>query len=182
MVVNNTTHLSGDTIHDVLIKSSKKNIFSRSIYIFVVGLCGILILIIGLFMKNTSFELMGGLFTAFSLMYLLFNLYNYKKSKKKIMSENKELIEHGIDYTFVFKEQSIKIEAIEPNKRVKKEYKYDDIKKIFEFEEYFEMIFFDTLIAYVSKEGFENDKMIEFFKKNISINKKKIVSKIKVNK
>ena len=179
MVVNNKTHLSGEKIRDVLIKSAKKNNFSRSIYILVVGLCGIGILSIGLATSQNTFTLMGAVFTGFAIVYFLFVFLNYKKQIKKIDIENEKLFESGIDYNFIFKEQSIKVDAIETDKRNKKEYSYKEIRKIFEYDDYFEIIFIDTLIAYVSKSGFENPRMIDFFKKNIEINKKKIKNKCK---
>ncbi|MCR5350104.1 MAG: hypothetical protein K6E20_03830 [Acholeplasmatales bacterium] len=179
MVVNNKTHLSGDKIQEVLVNAAKKNAFSRIIYILVIAVCGLAILVTGLVISNNSFTLMGGVFSAFSIVYLLFCFFSYNKNKKKILQENENLFNQGIDYSYIFKEQSIKILAIEPDKRVKKDYSYKDIKKVYEYDEFFELSFTDTLVAYVAKDGFDDDKMIEFFKKNLSINKKKLINKCK---
>ena len=177
MVVNNKTHLSGEKIHEVLNSAAKKNAFSRIMYILVIGVCGLAILVTGLIVKNRTFILMGGVFTAFSFVYLLFCVLSYSRNKKKIILENSSLLDEGIDYDYTFKEKSIKIIAIEPEKRVKKDYDYKDLKKVYEYDEYFELIFRDTLIAYVSKDGFDEPKMVEFFKRNLNINKIKIVIK-----
>ena len=55
----------------------------------------------------------------------------------------------------------------------------DEIKKILEYEDGYELKLSTDQILFVKKDGFSSPRMIEYFVKNLTLNKKKIKSKIK---
>ena len=48
-----------------------------------------------------------------------------------------------------------------------------------EYDDLYELVFDGYEVLYVLKNGFENERMIEFFIKNLTINKKKIKNRMK---
>ena len=51
--------------------------------------------------------------------------------------------------------------------------------KVYEYDDLYELVFDGYEVLYVLKNGFENERMIEFFIKNLTINKKKIKNRMK---
>lgn len=174
MVVENRTELNGDYVYGILLKSSRKAIAKKFIPAAIIFIAGLVILIIALVSKANFYIAMGAIFSALGLVYFGYNLINMKRVKKYIEKNNEEEIEKGIIYNYKFKEHSFSLIAITGTKKGRKEYKYDQLKKVIERIDYYELSFKDNELVYVLKSGFLNKKMEEFFIKNLSINKIKI--------
>lgn len=179
MIVENTTILSGDEAHKMMVKSSKPVELYRIILLILIAGCGLFMAINGAITKDASYTTMGSIFVAVAIVYTISIAVSKKRLPKKIYENNKEVCDLGIKYNYKFKEQSIMLKCETPTKSFKIEYKYSEIKKILEYEDGYLLKLSTDQILYVKKEGFESPRMIEFFIKNIKINKKKIIDKRK---
>ena len=181
MVAENKTTLNPDKAFNILLDSTRKNINKRYIHGAVIALAGIMIIIIALFNEKSQalYISFGGVFVGIAVIYSIYNFTTYVKAKNNVLKNNKDICENGITYNYKFKEQSIQILCIEGTKRAKLEYKYDNLKKVIEFDEYYELKFKGYEVLYVFKDGFNTNKDEEFFKINLGKNKKKIISKLK---
>ena len=90
---------------------------------------------------------------------------------------NKDIIEYGVTYNYKFREQSIELNVNVNGKKSKGSYQYSEFKKIEEYDDRYILRLKDGDLVYVLKSGFENERMIQFFVKNVSLNKLKIVAK-----
>lgn len=180
MIVYNKTELTKDEAFESLVKETRSSYMYRFILGIIVTLCGIGLLFFGYLNKQNDYIVVGYLFLVFGLLYFLMSIYAILKAPKKVYLKNKEICDNGITYNYTFKEQSFEVLVISNDKKNKLPYKYYDIKKIKEYEDKYQFNLKSRLILYVKKSGFENQKMEEFFKKNVAINKIKIKNKIKV--
>lgn len=179
MIVENTTILSGKEAQNMMIRSSKTiDLYKIILIILIIG-CGIYLLISGIIAQDTGYTSLGGFFVAIALVYILSIVISNKKLPKKIYDKNTEICDLGIKYIYKFKEQSVMLKGETVNKSFKVEYKYDEIKKILEYEDGYELKLSTDQILFVKKDGFSSPRMIEYFVKNLTLNKKKIKSKIK---
>lgn len=179
MVVNNATTLDKDKAFNILFKSAKNSTITKFIFASVMILLGTPLFILGLITNESLYITCGVLFLSFGVAYLIINIINIIKLPKKIKNNNQEICENGITYYYKFKEQSINVECKTQTRTAKEVFNYKQLKRIFEYNDYYELRLENYEILYVYKTGFENKKMIEFFIKNLSINKKKIKNKIK---
>jgi hypothetical protein len=181
MVAQNQTTLNPDKAYNILLTTTRKNINKRYIHGGVIALAGLMIILIAAFQDSNKALYMsfGSVFVAIAIIYSIYNLVSYVKAKKNVLVTNKNICENGITYNYKFKEQSIQILCFEGTKRAKLDYKYDSLKKAYEYNDYYELKFKGYEVLYVFKSGFNNPKDEEFFRINLSKNKKKIISKIK---
>ncbi len=179
MVVHNKTTLTNEEAFDALLKETRSNYFFRFILSAVVTVFGLVILLYGYIQEDSNYIITGYLFLIFGLLYFAMSIYATLSAPKKVRMRNQEICENGITYNYTFKEQSFEVVAITSERKNKLPYKYYDVKKIKEFEDKYQINLKSRFILYVKKSGFENEKMEQFFKKNITINKLKIINKIK---
>lgn len=174
MVVNNKTKLNGEEAHKLLISSTNKELPKKIFFMAAVLVLGIAIVVISHMISNTKYLILGYVFCAVAVAYFIYVIIQLLRTPKLVYKKNQEVCDNGIEYSYVFKEQSFNVVTKLPNKNIKKDYKYDNIKKIYELNESFEFYLDDQTVFYVSKSGFDNERMIEYFIKNITMNKKKI--------
>lgn len=174
MIVNNNTNITSDEAYSLLIKSSKLEYAKKYIFNSFIFIVGIPILVVGLVTKNTMYIVFGSIFVAFSLVLCGFNTVSMIKIPKMVKEKNAEVCEYGISYSYRFKEHSVILIAKSNDRQTKYEYSYTTLKRITEYSDKYQLRFQDSLTLYVYKSGFENQKMEEFFRKNISTSKKKI--------
>ena len=173
MVINNETILDKNECFKMLKKSNLTEYYRRFYLITVFAVFGLIIIIMGHSMNNLSYAVMRYIFTAMAVAYLVITLINIKRLPKLILKTNRDLCEYGLHYSYKFKEESVEISYKTLDKVSKSKYQYTDIKKIYEYLDLFLLVFKDTTYIYVKKEGFEDDKHMSLFKKNIQ----KIVGK-----
>ena len=174
MVVNNFTKVDGPTIIRDLESSYMRAQVSTFILQGIIIACGFAMTITGVITDVVATMAMGAVFMVLGLIYLFYTISRVFKEKKEIKIVNRTVYENGCEYSYKFKQESIYVEFTTGEKRRKYEIKYDDVKKIYEHPAKYEFVLYDHTILYANKDGFESDKMVEFFLKNISINKKKI--------
>ena len=180
MVVHNTSNISGEEALESLLISGRRTIKKNYLYLAFAILFGGPIFIYGLVKKDMQFIMMGAIFLAFSSGIIVYTLISIARLPKKIKEKNKEVIESGVTYEYQFKEQSVDLTIYNSGKRSKNNYPYTTFKKVFEYDDIFEIRTTDGEVMLCKKDGFGKDKekMLEFFRKNISSNKKlKIVDK-----
>lgn len=180
MVVENRTELSGDEVNEILTKTAKRGILQKFIPASIIFILGLVILILGL-VSNKALVALGAIFTALGLVYYLYNVINIRRANKLVLKKNEEEIRNGVTYNYKFKEQSFSLVALSAFKRGRQEYKYNQLKKVIERENYYELYLVQNEIIYVFKNGFQNERMEGFFLKNLKINKIKIKNLEKAN-
>lgn len=179
MVVYNKTKVDTDIMMKSLIKSTRKTQLPRLILSIIVLLCGIPFVIVGHINNASDYLTVGYLFLAIAIVYFLIAIKAISNSSKNVSQKNKDILENGITYDYQFKEQSFIVNATTLNKTTKLPYKYDVINKVYEYEDRFEFKLKENQVLFINKSGFESNKHIEFFIKNLSKNKKKIINKVK---
>ena len=178
MVVENVSNISGEMAFEALYSSIKQGNNKKYIYALVILVIGAGILMYGIFSAQSMWLTAGGIFAAFGVGLILYNLVMSFRAPKDIRKNNKEIVENGVIYTYRFREQGVDLQINCNGKRSKGTYLYSDFKRIFEYNDRFEMKLKDGDVLFVIKSGFTNDRMIEFFRKNVTLNKKlKIVKK-----
>ncbi len=174
MVVYNETTLSGEDVTNLLVESVARDYKKRYLFIALIFIIGIAVLIYSIISKQNEFIVMGAVVSALAIAFFIYSIIDIKKSRKRVMKNNPEICELGAKYTFRFKENSVQIQAQIGTKNKKIEYSYQYLKSIKEDDQKYELVFNETDTIYVFKSGFENQKMEEFFRKNITTTKKKI--------
>ena len=174
MIVHNETSLTGEEATSLLINSVVKDYKKRYIYLALILLIGIAILIFSIITKQNEFITLGAIVAALGVGFFIYSIFDLKKTRTRVIKNNPDICEYGVKYTFNFKENSVQIMASINNKNKKSEYSYQNLKSIKENEISYELVFNQIDTIYVLKSGFENDKMEEFFRKNITTTKKKI--------
>ncbi len=174
MVVNNYTKVDGNTIIKDLENSYLRNQISTFVLQALIIACGIAMLVTGAITDVVATMAMGAVFAVLGLIYLVYTIFRVIKEKKEIPLVNKTVYENGCDFSYKFKQESIFVEFTTGTKHIKYESKYTDVKKVYELPTKYEIILRDGTRLYADKAGFENAKMIEFFLKNLAINKKKV--------
>ena len=173
MIVNNTTTITKDEAIALLVYETKRTHYRKFVLLSVLFVCGLVILINGLISSVSAYITMGSLFLAICLVYSLMIFVNIKKTTKQVIKNNEEICNNGVTYNYKFKEQSIHVTCLSNNKINKVEYKYDFVKKVTEYKDRYKINLKDHMILFVNKDGFDN-KLEEFFIKNLEKNKKKI--------
>jgi len=168
MVVNNVTELDKNECYKVILSSTKTEYIKKSYLIILFSVFGLIIMIMGFPMNQTPYIVMGAALTAMALVYLVVTIVNIKRFPKMIKKNNRELTEYGIKYQYKFKEESVEIVCQTLDKVNKLKYSYANLKKIYEYNDLFLLLFNDTNIIYVKKSGFDDEKMMSFYKKNIT--------------
>lgn len=179
MIVYNVTKLEKEDALINMLKEARIQHIYKFITALIVVLCGAGILIYGYVDKNLIYKITGYLFLGIGLLMLLHAIYTFIKLPKAIIKANPEICENGGEYSFTFKEQSFQVVINSLSKKMKYNYKYSDIKKILEYDDKYILKLTDNYVLYVFKNGFDSSKSEEFFKRNLSINKKKIKDKRK---
>ena len=120
---------------------------------------------------------MGAIFILFTLAVGVYNIIMLSRLPKDVQNKNPEVIRDGVTYDFTFKEKSVDIIIINSGKKKKINYSYLDFKKIYEYDDLFEIRLQSKEVLLCLKDGFENDKekMMDFFIKNVSTNKKLVI-------
>ncbi len=178
MVVENKTELSKDECFQILNKNAKNEYLKKIWVMIIIFLIGIPVLVVGLVNKETMYIIMGSLFIALSLGYLIMTFVNIKRSPKQIYARNKEICEFGAVYEYKFRENIAEIIIKSGNRTNKLKLDYTDIRKIIEFDSNYQIKFSDEFVIYVDKKGFLTKKHEELFRKNIINNGKKKKHKI----
>ena len=182
MVVTNRTEMSSEECYNLLVKSTKREYINKSWMILLMFLIGIPVLVIGAYQNETIYTVMGSVFMGLSAAYLGVTVFNVKRMPKLLKEKNKEIVEYGATYLYSFREQSVDVEIHSHEKKNKLKLQYITLRKIKEFDSYYELKFENEFVLYVTKSGFENKKMEEFFRSNVTWNqnkekKKKIIDK-----
>lgn len=186
MVVENKSVISKEKAYESLYASSKRNLVKRYIYALLLVVVGIGIIVYSLLVKSESQSSMivfGGTFTALGIAVAVYTLISIIKAPKDIRKQNPSICEYGVTYEYRFREQGCDLVLNINGKKSKGTYPYTEFKKVYEYEDSFEIRLASSQVLYALKEGFQNERMIEFFKKNLQTNKKlKIISKIEKKK
>ena len=190
MVVKNNTTISGDKMKQLLTFSAKRSIYKRLIMSAVVIIFGFGVFLYSILehigQVSMSILIFAALFMAIGIAYLIMSLLQFKSLPKKLYKENQLLCDNGCNYTYTFKENSMRCVNNVNGQVTKFDYDYTNLKAIYEYKDRYELRFADDMVAYVFKNGFSEPKMEEFFVSNVSINhsvkedsKKRIRIKIK---
>lgn len=182
MVVENVSNISGEMAFDALYASAKRNNNKKYLYSAIICALGAGVLVYGLLSSQSMWVTAGGIFTAFGIGLVLYTIVILFKLPRDIRKDNKEIMEHGVTYTYKFREQGVDLMVNINGKKSKGTYSYLDFRKVYDYDERFELRLKDGECLFVLKNGFTNERMIEFFKKNVTLNKKlKIVKKEEKN-
>lgn len=163
-----------------LYKSGKTINNKKYIYALIITLIGLGVVIYGVTSQNVQWTTTGGIFGAFGIGLAIYNMILIMRLPKEIKKNNKDILEYGVTYTYRFREQGVDLTIICNGKKSKGSYDYAEFKKVYEYEDRYIMKLKDGEVVYVLKNGFQNDRMIDFYKKNVTLNRKlKIVDKKK---
>ena len=174
MVVQNKTSLSGDEAKKILIRSASKSFDSKYIFASVVLVFGIAILIFGIVRQETPLLIFSAIFAFIAVGYIFLIFVGKRKGPKEVIKNNEDICTNGVTYQYRFHENSLKVDVSTFGGKSKRiEYEYEEIKTITEYEDGYELQF-ENVMLYVSKDGFESERMIDFFFKNIKLHKKKL--------
>ena len=174
MVVYNKTSITSEEAEKILVKSTKIDYSKKFLFALFLIAAGVPIMVLGFANNNTIYITFGAIFIAFAIVLTGFNLVQFTKIPKVVREKNQEACEYGVNYDFRFKEHSVYLIVSANDRKNKYEYTYDQLKRIYEYEDKYEIKFVNNVTLYVDKAGFENKKMEEFFRKNIQTSKKKI--------
>ena len=174
MIVHNETSLTGEEAVTLLTNSLIRDTKRRYIFLALILILGVFILVFSIVSKQKEFITLGAVVTALGIGFIVYSFIDLKKSRKRIIKNNPEISELGVSYIYKFKENSVQINAKIGSKNKKADYSYQFLKSITEFDDIYELVFNENNTVYVSKSGFENERMEEFFRKNITTTKKKI--------
>ena len=174
MVVTNKTEIDKEEAYNTLLKSAKKSFNSRYITSVFLIIAGVILIVYGHTSNSSMYLTFGYAFVAIGIAYIIMTIIGLYKTPKNIEEANKEICENGVTYNYTFREQSFDVKATTLNKNSKATYKYSQIKKVIDHPDRYELILNENLLFYVLKSGFENEKMIEFFLKDLNINKVKL--------
>ena len=174
MVVYNKTVVDKDIMLNSLIKATKKTQLPRLVLSSIVLACGIPFIVYGHMKNEADYLSIGYAFIAISIIYYWIAIRAISKSSKRVLEKNRDIVENGITYNYQFKEQSFNVNLVTGNRTNKLPYKYDVIRKVYEFDDRYEFRLKDNQVLFINKSGFESPKHLEFFIKNLSKNKKKI--------
>lgn len=174
MIVHNISNISGKDAKKALVDSARRMIVKNYIYLVLATALGLPLLIYGIVTLNSQFISMGAIILAFALCIFIYIQILYIRTPKDIEKKNQDVIRDGIIYDFSFKERSVDVIIMNSGKKSKANYNYYDFKKVFEYDDHFEIRLISKEVILVLKDGFEGDKekMLDFFRKNLSFNKK----------
>ena len=177
MVVHNISNITGEQAFHSMLQSGKRNILKNYIYFAIAFAIGAPLTIIGFVRRDSQFITMGAIFILFTLAVGVYNIIMLSRLPKDVQNKNPEVIRDGVTYDFTFKEKSVDIIIINSGKKKKINYSYFDFKKIYEYDDLFEIRLQSKEVLLCLKDGFENDKekMMDFFIKNVSTNKKLVI-------
>ena len=182
MIVQNKTSLSGEEAKKILIRSATKTFDSKYIFAAIVLIFGIAILIFGIVREETPLLIFSAIFAAIAVGYIVLIFVGKRKGPKEVIKNNEDICTNGVTYQYKFHENSLKVEVSTFGGKAKRiEYEYEEIKFITEYDDGYELQF-ENVMLYVSKDGFENERMIEFFFKNMRLHKKKLKIKNRCGK
>lgn len=179
MVVYNKTILDKEEVFNSLVKQTRKAQLKKFILSGIILACAIFLLVFGYSQDDSNYIGVGYVFMVFALFYLIMSILSYVKAPKNVKAQNEAILSDSMLYDYTFKEQSFQVNITAGGKITKIPYKYENVKRIYEYESRYEIKLSDNLILFIFKNGFTAEKAEEFFKKNLSINKKKIINKIK---
>ena len=179
MIINNNTVLSSEEAINYLADSMSKTYKKKFIYAAIFLIIGVSLLAISLILQQQELIILAAIVCAVAIVYIVFNIVDMSKIRKKVLINNPDVAEKGAKYSFQFRENSVKIFSTIGDKNKKTELSYQFLKAIYEYEERYELVFNETDVVIVLKSGFENNKYEEIFRKNITTEKRKIKSKIK---
>ncbi|MCR5112586.1 MAG: YcxB family protein [Acholeplasmatales bacterium] len=182
MVVINNTHLSPEKALKNLKKTTRGNLKYKYLLSALLIVGGLIVTIFANTFNEGAYKeyiIIGLMLLIIGGGHFALNTYNLLSAEKKIKKNNDAIMQSGVDYDYKFKEQSIQVSAKDAIKTSKYEYKYDEVGSVSEFNDYYEMRLKNGQVLYIEKSGFNEPKMEEFFKKNLSINKKKIRNYVK---
>lgn len=182
MVVYNKTILDKDEVFDSLVAQTRKSQIKKFILTGIIIACAIFLLIYGYSQEDSNYISVGFIFLFFALFYLIMSIVSFVKAPKSVQAQNEAILSDSMTYDYTFKEQSFQVNITAGGKITKIPYKYENIKRVYEYDSRYEIKLIDNLILFVYKNGFTQEKALEFFIKNLSINKKKIINKIKEEK
>ncbi len=177
MVVENKTNITSEESYKILMAAAKKDYIQKSWIIILIFIVGVPVLVIGLVQKETIYIVLGAIFIALSIIYLVVTLINIKRIPKKIKEQNKEITQYGAEYDYRFKEQSVDVNLKSQGKNNRVKLEYLTMKKAIEYDDHY-VIRFEDYVLYVSKDGFQNKRLEEFFRSNITYTGKKKKRKI----
>lgn len=178
MIVYNKTVLEKEKAFASLVKTTRKSQTGKFLLSTVILLCGIGLLVYGYAYDTESYINIGYIFLVFSIVYYGFGLVSFLRVPKLVYKRNQDICDNGMTYNYTFKEQSFQVNASSLGKTTKFFYKYDDLKKVLEYEDCYEFRLADNQILFIYKTGFDSSRMEEFFIRTLEKHKKKIRKKV----
>jgi len=180
MISKNVTILNKELVLANLVKATRKNTIPKFALAFIILVLGIVVMVTGITTNNTLYTILGAFFVACSIFYFVLAIITFIRAPKDLLKSNPELLEGDISFNYLFKEGSIEVTSLSKNNKKKiNKYPYDQLKKIFEYKDRYEILLKESQILFVLKDGFKEEKSEEIFKYNLEKNKKQIKSKIK---
>lgn len=173
MIVKNTTIISKEEVLKTLISSAKKESLSKYMLSIIILLCGVGVLISGLSQSNTTYIVVASAFLAFGLAYIIMTTVSFIRIPTRIKKQNPDMVNNDIKYNYVIKEKSITATILNMGKKIEVNYKFEDIRKIYEEETRYQIRLKDNQVLYIDKNTFETEQGEKFFLRDIEINKTK---------
>ena len=174
MVIKNITSLSGDEALNILITSTSREFKKRFIYLGLLVLVGIIVLVLGLALKQNNITIMGAVICAIAIGFFVYSLIDIKRMKKRVLKQNPDVCATGVDYNCQFKENSCQVICKLGGKTKRLDYSYETLKYIYEDNDGYELLFMPSDSIYILKSGFESKKHEEIFRMNVTSKKRKI--------
>lgn len=178
MISRNTSVLNKERVFKNLVKAARMNSISKYILALVIFILGIFVLISGISSNNNLYTILGGFFAGCGVLYVVLATIQVVKAPKDILKSNPEINDGDNKYNYVFKEGSIEITVNSNSKKKQIKYTYDQIKKVTEYNDRYDILLKEHQILYVYKDGFTEEKSEDIFKFNLDKNKKTIKTKI----
>ncbi len=180
MIINNVTTLSGEEAINELVNVERKSYFKKYIFTALLTFLGLsLVIYIAIAGEKIDSIIVGILFLIFGSLLTIINTYYILSMKKRIIKKNPLLLNNGLIYSFIFKEESFTVNVIISKENKKLEYSYKELKKIYEHDGSVYFILIDNTYYRCKIDSFKNKKELEQFFYGLS--KHKIKYKRKIN-
>lgn len=164
MIIKNLTILTGEEAIIDIITAQRKAYAKKYIFAVVLLILGLFaITILAIQGNGIDAMVVSLLFIFLGLIFAAINTYNILTLRKKTIKNNQKILEYGISYTFIFREESFSLIIKSGSTTNKMEYSYFDLKKIIEREATIDFVFADNNYYSCKKDSFTSPKELEQF-------------------
>ncbi|MDE6660378.1 MAG: YcxB family protein [Anaeroplasmataceae bacterium] len=179
MVIKNTTHITGEEAIEIIVNYSKSYYYKKYIFSVIMAVLGSIIIgIVAAQGNSIDTMVIGILFLSFAVILALINTYSIFTLKKRTHKKNPNLVEHGMENAFTFKEESFLLQVKIGDKVSKVEYPYNALSRIIEYEDQIYFVLGDNDFYVCKKDSFKSPKELEVFFYGLAKHKTKIKKKL----